>query len=250
MRSIVAVVAALLVAAHAGVPYKFADKYSVIQLQQLLVNRGGGMWSDEAQSLYCPLHSAGCGIQTGFMAARAYQDATQNITALKNPDGSGIVSFYNVSREFQVTSNGTCVAYCPLQDPYFYQLQIPPRSKDEGQVEYLGKSVEYWYDWELISVDSWWVDQSGSVPVPVTHVQSLLFEVNVTNNFTFLDYQPNAATDDNFRVLGWETCPEAKGCVQPPPTSEARAVSLERMNLSPLRAATFFPDVDMEELLG
>jgi hypothetical protein len=259
MRTFAAISAVLAVFSAASVPV-LPDKWQSIVLQQLFVNQGGGV--NTPAGLLCPTDAPDCRIQAEFIAARQFYDSVNNRTALKNPDNSGIVTWYNVSKEFQVSANGTCQAYCPLseQDDEFIPVQLDANSVDEGSVTYMGKTVEYWRGTELFTVDNWYLQ--GNTPVGWVQDVNFLGQVNITSNQTFLQFTSGAA-DSDFLVRGWEKCPESDQCSggsssssSPFPGSDdggstssqpskRAAVGVLSRTLTALRANMFFPSIDI-----
>ena len=112
-----------------------------------------------------------------------YVDGTNNKTAMQI-GGQAIINDYQTMKQMLVepSSSGTgwtCKSYCPLQDEYFNMLAFPSNAKDLGPEKMNGKSYEHyqWYDtlFKVIHMDeqNWFVDQSGSSPVPYLNTEAL-----------------------------------------------------------------------------
>jgi hypothetical protein len=107
---------------------------------------------------------------------------------------------------------------------------------------YMGKTVEYWRGTELFTVDNWYMQ--GNTPVGWVQDVNFLGQINITSNTTYLNFQENGATDADFLVIGWETCPEAK-CGGGGGSSSSSSEEADALPFSHLTKELFYPNLEL-----
>lgn len=216
--SVSAAIAAVLIASvKASVP-TIAQDWSALVLQGIQVIQGSDAQEIPNVGVLCPYKStSGCKVQTAFEAGFQYFDYTNNRTAFKGPTGQGIVTLYNLGKEFQVDAKGNCQAYCPLpqEDSKIEPLVIDPKSDDKGTVVYNGQSVQLYENVQpLIETEDWYVTVSGNSASPVADIQYVYFLglINTTSNMTFQNFKAGTPPASQFTVTGISSCPKGNNC--------------------------------------
>ena len=183
-------------------------------------------------SACCAKTSPGCKVQAQAQAGKQYVDGPNKRIALVggpqavftffggNPTGNSI--------QFVAEMNGThwvCKQYCPLPDNKRHfedPLKFDSKAQDQGAKTIDGKTYEGWHWFDsiagIIHMDEqqWYVDQSGSHPVPFENIEKLtpfggaeIAEFTAAwNTFTA------GASPEIFDVKGLATCQESQHCSQ------------------------------------
>lgn len=169
-------------------------------------------------------------MQAQAQAGKQYVDGANNRTALV-AGGQAVFNFYKGNpsgkvMQFAAVQNGTswtCKEYCPFEqgrDTYFDPLKFDKKATDQGAKTIEGKTYEGWHWFDtilgIVKMDEqqWYVDQSGSSPVPFENIEKLtpfggaeIAEMTAAwNTFT------PGASDDIFNVQGLDTCQKSQQC--------------------------------------
>lgn len=218
-RALFAVAVACVLAAAVAQP-AFPNDWTSDQTSSIAINQGGVKSPDG--SICCPPESPECKVQTAFQAAIVYQWYEGNVTAQKSPDGSGIVTNFNTQKEYAVTADGTCQAYCPLGGQVMVPgIGIGPNATDMGKVEYNGRMLNLYQVVTRIPIlnitmeaTNFYVDESGSTPVPVAIIQLIepMGHQIGAQNQTFVTFTPGTPAKSHFLVKDAAKCPMSKNC--------------------------------------
>ncbi|KAA0170847.1 hypothetical protein FNF28_01120 [Cafeteria roenbergensis] len=220
MRSIIA---ALCVAAAVAVP-TFPLDWQAITTDSILLNQGGSVNPDG--SVCCSANAPQCKIQTAFQMARQYFAYSKNLTAMKNPDNSGVITDYSVGKEYQVDGQGNCQAYCPLPNRgnELFPFAIDPNATLVGSTQCGAQTCQHWRFVEVIPIlnitmeetDSFVATVNGApAPVYITqHIEPLGEQIGDENQ-TFSQWQDmdgKTFAPSVFTVVGAASCPMSQQC--------------------------------------
>lgn len=219
-RALFVAAVACLLAVAAAQP-TFPDNWVSDQTSSIAINQGGVKSPDG--SICCPPEAPECKVQTAFSAAIVSQWFSGNMTAQKNPDGSGIVTDFNAQKEYAVLANGSCTAYCPLGGQVLLPgIGIGPNATNMGKVNYNGRMLNMYQVLTKIPIlnitmeaTNFYVDESDpSKPVPVAIIQIIepMGQQIGLQNQTFVTFVPGTPNKDTFKVVGAASCPMSKGC--------------------------------------
>lgn len=217
MKVVLAIMGLLASAVAQNLPQLPTDWSAVIS-DQLVVNQGGVSGPDG--STCCPAMSPECKVQTEFQEGKQYFSFTTNRTAFKNPDNSGVVTLYNLAKEFAVDADGNCQSYCPLGNE---EDQLFPLGYGENATAtpgtYMGKpvTVVVWKQ-EVFGItmqtSTMYVDTSGSANAPVAEIDQITpFGIPLgMENTTYAAFQGGAQPSTAFTVKNISSCPMSNQC--------------------------------------
>lgn len=219
---LIAVVAMAASACFVAAQPTFPNNWSSDQTSGIAINQGGVKNPDG--SICCPAESPECKVQTAFQAGIQYTWFDGNFSAFRGPDGNGIVTDFTAQKEYSVTGDGTCQAYCPLQGQTMQPgIGIGPNATSMGKVNYNGRMLNLYQSVQKVPIFNitmatinFYVDESGSSPVPVAIIQIIepLGHQLGAQNQTFVTFTPGVPAKSHFLVKGAATCKMSKGCNQ------------------------------------
>jgi len=222
MRS---VVAALCVAAASAAVPSFPLDWQAITSDSILINQGGQVNADG--SVCCAPNAPQCKIQTAYEIGRQYFAYTKNLTAMKAPDNSGVVTDFNAGKEYQVDGTGKCTAFCPLpnRESELFPFAIDPNATFVGTVPCGDQMCQHYQSVTVIPIlnitmeaTEFYVAKTASgAYAPVYIVQDIepLGEQIGDENQTFAQWEDmtnKAFPADAFTVTGADSCPQAQQC--------------------------------------
>lgn len=190
----------------------------------IVLNQGGNVNPDG--SICCEPMAPECKVQTGYEIGQQYFSFTQNLTAMKNPDNSGIVTDYNAGKEYQVDGEGNCQAYCPLgrEESELFPFGIDPNATDLGPVPCGDNNCTHYSEREFIpilnitmEVTDFYITTVGGAPAPsyiVDHIEPFGEQIG-DENTTFAQWQDmdgKAFPASVFTVKGAASCPMSQQC--------------------------------------
>lgn len=217
----VVLAAAVACAAAGAKPPVFSNSWSSDQIQAIQINQGGITQPDG--SVCCPAQSPECKVQTAFQPAIVYNWFEGKKNAMKNPDGSGIVSDFTAMKEYQVTAAGDCQSYCPIPagNTIGGGAFIFVNATNAGKVMYNGRSATKWTWAQKIPIfnvtmetSDFYVDDSGSSPVPLAEIDEITpFGQKIgQQNMTFVSFVPGVPDAKHFTVNNAAKCPQNSQC--------------------------------------
>ena len=181
-------------------------------------------------SACCDKTSPGCKVQVQAQAGRQYVDSPNKRIALVS-GSKAVFTFFGgnptgESMQFLAEKNGThfvCKQYCPLADGHNHftdPLKFDSKAQDQGAKTIQGKTYEGWHWFDSIAgfihmdEQQWYVDQSGSAPVPFENIEKLTpFGGAEIAEFTAAwDGFTPAKSPELFDVQGLAVCPESQRC--------------------------------------
>jgi len=196
------------------------QQWTAMQTDDIAINQGGIQVDG---NLCCPHDAANCKIQAGHSADTFHFDFPNNRTRSGDiGEENAIVSLYgSIGKELLVSSNNTCLQYCPLQfdlDPF----GLDKDAKYVGRTTFQGKEADEWNWVEYIIPklhlgkvqETNFFVSTDAAPVPIQENDIIepfgqqLGEENQTwSNFKAVP-PPSAA----FKVLGIDSCPMSPNC--------------------------------------
>merc|ERR1712039_57012 len=113
-----------------------------MQTDDVAINQGG---IEVDGNLCCPHDAANCKIQAAHSADTFHFDFPNNRTRSGDVgEDQAIVSLYgSVGKELLVSSNNTCLQYCPLQFD-LGPFGLDDTAKYVGRTTFQGKEVDMW----------------------------------------------------------------------------------------------------------
>eukprot|EP00944_MAST-04C_sp_MAST-4C-sp1_P006635 g6635.t1 len=224
MKVTILSVLALAAVAHAANP-TFPTQWNSDYASKLILWQGG-TYNSSDQTACCPKTSPQCKVQAQGQMGTQYVDGVNNKTALQ-VGSQAIINDYQTGKQMlvQPSKSGTgwtCQSYCPIQGGYENMLAFPSDTRDLGPVKMNGKTYEHYqfYDsiLKVIHMDTqdWYVDNSGSSPVPYLNVEALTpfggaQIAAVTSEF---DNFASGLAKFSFKIDNEGSCEESDKCQQ------------------------------------
>jgi hypothetical protein len=190
----------------------------------IVLNQGGQVNADG--SICCEATSPECKVQTGYQVGQQFFSFSQNLTAMKNPDNSGVVTDYNAGKEYQVDGEGNCQAYCPLgrEESEIFPFAIDPNATNLGSVPCGADTCTQWQFTEVIpilnitmEVTDYFITTVDGSPAPsytVEHIEPLGDQIG-DENTTFAswkDMDGKTFPATAFTIKGAAACPMSQQC--------------------------------------
>jgi len=178
----------------------------------------------------CPA-GMNCKLQVQAQVGHHWYDFSNNRTRFgSGGDGDNVNLYYPIYKSIQVDANNTCVKYCPI-DFDLEPLSLDPNATDIGTAVLNGKTVEayQWFDKEpiigVVQVNTFYVDQSGSTPLPVLEFDKLtpFGQYLGDSNNSYVNFKAEKQDPSKFRVNGLSDCPQDPQCGQSSLRSRMRA---------------------------
>jgi hypothetical protein len=196
------------------------QQWTATQVDDIAINQGG---VEIDGNLCCPQDSPNCKIQAAHQAETFHFDFPNNRTRSGDiGEDHAIVSLFgSVGKELLVSSNNTCIQYCPLPDD-LDPFDIDKTAKYIGRTTFQGKEVDQWYWAEYIipklhvgklQETNFYVSTDAS-PIPVQEndiIEPFGQRLGVENQ-TWSNFKAGPPPDAAFKVLGIEECPMSPNC--------------------------------------
>jgi len=146
---------------------------------------------------------------------------------MKAPDNSGVVTDFNVGKEYQVDNTGACTAFCPLpnRESELFAFGIDPNATFKGTVPCGDQLCQHYESVTVIPIlnitmeaTEFFVTKTASGSyAPVYIVQDIepLGDQIGDENQTFAQFEDmtgKAFPTTAFTVTGAATCPQAQQC--------------------------------------
>lgn len=212
------IICGLLAAVKAGSIPTFPNDWSSILVQAIQINQGG---VTTPTGVCCPTMSPECKVQTAYASGYQYFDFTNNRTAFKNPDGTGVVSLYSDNKEYAVDAQGNCQSYCPLNEP-LYPMGFGENATNHGVVVYNGEKVTdiYWSEvFPILNITMEYSDfyvvvngDGSCTPVAeIDHITPFGEQLGLQNT-TYVNFAAGPQDASHFVVNGAASCPMDNNC--------------------------------------